>query len=213
MSLSVNPPGPAPLRCADAGVSPPAAHAPNNRMSISQKMRSLKNQFLAPGSVAVAKPPGTLTTIVSNGIAVCLWDPMAELGGMVHFVMAEGSGDTRCCKPALAKLCDELKRLGANPERMVAHLYGGCHTLYVGCTEKASTGCSLDRCPMNQGGPGATHCLGEQNRRAAESWLRGHGIEVAAGECGGPAARRVIFSPLTGYCHVEPVVLAKAKIA
>ena len=59
-------------------------------------------------------------------IAACLWDRERRIGGMNHFMLPEGSGDSgRYGSYAMELLINELMKRGASRLTMEAKIFGG----------------------------------------------------------------------------------------
>jgi chemotaxis protein CheD len=127
-----------------------------------------------------------MTTVVSTGAVVCLWDPVAGVGGMTHFLLPE-SGTAppapRFGDVALRMLVDELVKLGASDRRLRACLFGGSAPPIV-----------------TEGGH-----LGDRNIQAARAWLGTRSITVWQAEVGGTNARKVLFTPSTGAVTAKTI--------
>ena len=125
-----------------------------------------------------AHPEATLSTVLGSCISVCLFDPVAAIGGMNHFLLPTGrgteSGHIRFGVNAMEKLINELLKSGAAKQRLQAKLFGGARmsaTIYD---------------------------IGRQNAAFAHSFLANEGIPNVSESLGGSLARRVIFRPTTG---------------
>jgi chemotaxis protein CheD len=127
-----------------------------------------------------------MTTIVSTGGVVCLWDAMSGVGGMSHFLLPEaGSAPPapRFGDVALRSLLDELLKLGALEKRLRARLVGGSAP------------------PMlTTGGH-----LGDRNVEAALAFLKAHAVPVIEKQVGGNGARKVLFTPSSGMATITKV--------
>ena len=142
----------------------------------------------------VAEPRTVLTTVLGSCIAVCLRDPVARVGGMNHFLLAEPS--SRCALSpadmqrygvhAMEILINALMNRGAERERLQAHLYGGANVL-AGLAE-----------------------IGTRNAQFARDFLRTEGILTTHVDVGGRVARRVEFMPHEGRSRCSRVSHAPA---
>jgi chemotaxis protein CheD len=85
------------------------------------------------GETRVSDDPGIVfTTLLGSCIAACLYDPVAKVGGINHFLLAEpGSGETdpdslqRYGVYAMEVLINALLAKGATRSYLRARLYGG----------------------------------------------------------------------------------------
>src|ERR1700742_4624683 len=74
-----------------------------------------------------------LTTVLGSCIAACIRDPKAQVGGMNHFLLAQGRGHdrdaTRYGVNAMEILINGLLKRGAARERLQAKLFGGASVI------------------------------------------------------------------------------------
>lgn len=131
------------------------------------------------GEHAIISEEGVvLTTILGSCIATCLYDPMAGVGGMNHFLLpgigvAQGEG-MKYGVNAMELLINGLLQRGASRARLQAKLFGG--------------GQVLDNLSD----------IGAQNADFAQRFMDAERIPVIAASVGGNRARRVRFWPTTG---------------
>lgn len=122
-----------------------------------------------------------LTTILGSCVSTCISDPVAGVGGMNHFLLpGNGSGDSQSIRYglyAMELLINGLLKMGANKNRLSAKLFGGA---------------------MMSDGFGR---IGEANARFALEFLANEGIPCVAQSLGGTFARRVRYTPTTGYAQ------------
>lgn len=129
-------------------------------------------------------PHVVLTTILGSCIAACLWDPVACVGGMNHFLLpgdrsdgdqfAQGGDAMRYGAYAMELLVNGLLRRGANRKWLQAKLFGGA------CMMKGLTD------------------IGHLNAAFAERFLQAEGIVMVGGSLRGDRGRRIQFWPGTG---------------
>ena len=141
------------------------------------------------GEFRISADPGVvMTTLLGSCVATCLFDPVARIGGMNHFLLAaQPSGRTPCERyglQAMEVLINGLLKLGAEKSRLEAKLFGGA---------------------TMEGGMGR---IGETNARFALSFLDYEGIPCRASSLGGQQGRRLQFIPTTGA--VRQRLMAKA---
>lgn len=128
-------------------------------------------------------PTTVLTTILGSCIATCLWDPIAKVGGMNHFLLPGKNLDTyKVSQPNLQRyginlmelLLNDLFRHGAIKPRLKAKIFGGA-AIVKGLTD-----------------------VGSMNSTFAESFLREEGIELVSKSVGGTFGRKIQFWPVGG---------------
>jgi len=128
-------------------------------------------------------PTVVLTTILGSCVAACLFDPIAAIGGMNHFLLpgsqpgrddANSSGAMRYGAYSMELLINGLLREGATRQRLRAKLFGGARML-KGLTD-----------------------VGDSNAAFAERFLFEEGIAVIGGSLRGDRGRRIQFWPASG---------------
>jgi len=168
-------------------------------------MNRPKNMItIVQGDYAVSDDPtAVMTTVLGSCVAVCLFDPVARVGGMNHFLLASGTGaqtdDLKYGVNAMELLINKVIRAGGQRHALQAKLFGGARM----------TDHSRD--------------IGASNATFAVEFLDQEGIPRLAESLGGDKARRVQFTPTTGAARqmqiagpgpeVTPVKPAPAKPA
>jgi len=81
---------------------------------------------ILPGEYFVHDEDVLITTTLGSCIAACLWDRERRIGGMNHFMLPEGTGDTgRYGSFAMELLINEMMKRGASRMTMEAKVFGG----------------------------------------------------------------------------------------
>jgi len=142
------------------------------------------------GEVRVSTDPRVeLGTVLGSCVAACLFDPVAEVGGMNHFLLAEppashgggGAVDVHYGVYLMEMLINEMLAWGAIKTRIKAHLYGGAN-LRTGM-----------------------QAIGTANAEFARSFLESERIALMRFDLGGVSARRVDFRPALGQVRCRAV--------
>ncbi len=139
--------------------------------------------------------PELLTTVLGSCIACCLYDPLAQVGGMNHFLLAEpnpGSGtiaDQNYGVYLMELLINQMMTRGGLKSRMKAHIYGGANM---------------------HGGMGR---IGDANALFARNFLADEGIPLVRSDTGGESARRIEFDPVKGRTRCRIIESAAAPVA
>lgn len=142
--------------------------------------------YVHPGRVTAQAAADQYTTIVGSGAVVCLWDPLGNVGGMAHFLLPEcgnAPAATRFGDVALASLLNDLSKLGSEPRRLRAAVFGGSAP------------------PLTSE---AGH-LGDRNIESALAFLRKHAIPILQRDVGGLGARKILFSARQGRAEVSRI--------
>jgi chemotaxis protein CheD len=138
-------------------------------------------------------PHVVLTTILGSCIAACIWDSVAGVGGMNHFLLPGDGVGAKHRQPggdamrfgvhSMELLVNGLLQRGALKSRMRAKLFGGARMI-KGLTD-----------------------IGELNATFAEKFLREENIMLVGGSLRGEQGRRIQFWPISG--RARQVLLAK----
>ena len=122
-------------------------------------------------------------------MAVCRYDAARGVGGANHFLLPHHAGERdaspRFGPTAIARLLDEVLRLGASREALEAKLFGGA------CVIEAFRG-QRDH-------------LGTQNVAVAQRLLAEAGIPLRAQDVGGSRGRKLLFRVSDGGAWVKPL--------
>lgn len=131
------------------------------------------------GAVGVSDDPHVVyTALIGSSVLLCLYDPVAKLGGMAHFLFPDGDADTRFGAVAIGELTQQMVACGGDISRSAAKLYGGAK-LHEGRRD-----------------------MGQRNAEFAKKALAELGISIAAQDLGGDIVRRVRFHASSGESAV-----------
>jgi len=129
-----------------------------------------------------------LTTILGSCVATCLFDPVAKVGGMNHFLLPEpphshdpSQVDVHYGVYLMEILINDILRHGAGKSRLRAHLYGGAN-LRAGMAP-----------------------IGTANAQFARAFLERENIPLMREDLGGNQARRIEFRPASGKVRLRVV--------
>ncbi|MGZ5442468.1 MAG: chemotaxis protein CheD [Thermoanaerobaculia bacterium] len=145
--------------------------------------------YLHAGHLHVSRDPTQITTILGSCVSVCVWDPVAAIGGMNHYMLPDDFGsnsDTpRHANFAMRALLQQLLDLGAQRARMQAKLYGGASVIVA----------------LRANG----RHLGQKNVEVGRARLAEAQIPIVEEDTGENHGRKVIFSTSTGLAIVKRV--------
>lgn len=157
----------------------------------------MKQIFLLPGQWALPHEPSEITTILGPCVAVCLFDRTRAIGGMNHFLLAEGGAGARERSRYGDTACEDLVQCffasGSRSADLEARIIGGAN---------------VGRLSVPEGGS-----LGQRNASMARNVLLRHRIEVDFEDTGGASARRVRFRSGVGVLEVKTIDGASASVA
>lgn len=146
----------------------------------------IKRHFIYPGEYVATAEPMVLSTLLGSCVAVCLFDPVARVMGMNHFLLPMRHPASQ--EPLLATeagrygvwameiLINELLKRGARRERLRAKAFGGANVL------------------NGQGiGRESRFNIGAANVRFVRDFLERDGIPLIAHDLGGDYGRQIHF--------------------
>jgi chemotaxis protein CheD len=191
------------MSAASALMPPPRAALPSSSLNSSPRIEKLKAAPRKPGEAsfffwdahfkndAVKVLPGEyfvhdedllITTTLGSCIAACLWDRDRRIGGMNHFMLPEGSGDSgRYGSYAMELLINEMMKRGASRLSMEAKVFGGGAVI--------SGMNSLN--------------VGERNTRFVIDYLQTERIPIVSKDVMDIYPRKVCFLPGSGKAMVK----------
>ena len=135
-----------------------------------------------PGEYYAATDDLLVMTTLGSCIAACLWDRQAHVGGLNHFMLAEGGDDSgRYGSYAMELLINELMKLGATRATLEAKVFGGGQVMS-----------GMD-----------TLRVGERNTAFVLDYLRTERIPIVSKDVLDVYPRKVCFLPKSGKAMVK----------
>ena len=143
--------------------------------------------YLHPGQLFASVECSAVTTILGSCVSLCLWDPVAKIGGINHYLLPFWVGDDiaspRFGTVAIETLIEKVLSLGARKNHLRAKLFGGA--------------CVIEAFRENK-----DH-IGTVNARLAESMLRARGIPVVEQDLAGRRGRKLVFNTDDGATWIK----------
>lgn len=134
---------------------------------------------IMPGELFVATGHIVLATVLGSCVSACLWDPVTKVGGMNHFMLADGGGranSMRYGQFAMDTLLQHLLAAGALAHSIEAKVFGGARVMR-----------------------GFTHSeVGSDNINFALDYLQAQNIPITASDLGDTCPRKLYFFPESG---------------
>jgi chemotaxis protein CheD len=160
-------------------------------MVVETTIRNEQAISIGMAEMVVNKNPSAPLACLGLGscIAVCCFDPVAKIGGMVHVVLPNSEGKdgvqpTKYADRAVPLLIEEIRKLGGMKSRIVAKLVGGAQlTVAPGLNDMFKTG--------------------ERNLEETEKALQAAGIRIVATDVGGSKGRTVYMYLDNGVVEVK----------
>jgi len=135
-----------------------------------------------PGEFFVSNDDMLIVTTLGSCIAACLWDRERRIGGMNHFMLPEGDGDSgRYGSYAMELLINQLMKRGASRASLEAKVFGG------GAVIASMTSINV----------------GERNTQFVLDYLRTERIPVVSKDVLDTCARKVCLLPSSGKALVK----------
>jgi len=147
---------------------------------------SQQRLIITQGQQAVSKHPDiVLSTLLGSCVAVCLWDPISQVGGLNHILLAVQKGPPAHADSqgtnAMELLINAVIKQSGQRNRLVAKVFGGAQ-MVDGLLE-----------------------VGAANGSFVLEYLRREEILVTGQSLGGSAARQLLFWPTSGTVKVKTV--------
>jgi len=137
---------------------------------------------ILPGEYFVHDEDMLIMTTLGSCIAACIYDRNAKVGGMNHFMLPDGAGDSgRYGSFAMELLINEMMKRGASRMTMEAKVFGGGQVV-SGMTT------------MN---------VGERNTNFVMDYLKTERIPIVSKDVLDIYARKVCFLPGSGKAMVK----------
>ncbi|WP_242122081.1 chemotaxis protein CheD [Sphingomonas lacusdianchii] len=127
-----------------------------------------------------------LTTVLGSCIAACFYDPVVQVGGLNHYLLADGTASDGASMQrygvyAMEVLINAMLAMGATRHRIKARIFGGA--------------------TMRQG----FRNIGGTNIAFARDFLRDERIPLVGEDVGGTGARRVEFRAALGLARCRNI--------
>lgn len=165
-------------------------------------MANLKVVRVLQGDTRVStQPEEVMSTILGSCVATCIWDPVAGVGGLNHFLLpGDKNNQSKSLSygvNAMELLINGLLKHGADRSRLQVKLFGGAQML-----ENATD-------------------IGEKNTRFARWYAENENLPIVSQCLGGQQGRKIRFWPVTGRvqrCFIagkqpeEPVLRSTQKL-
>ena len=149
---------------------------------------------ILPGEFYMTDQPVYIATTLGSCISACIWDDVAEIGGMNHFMLpltekeahevnwgqrGKATDATRYGNFAMEHLINDILKSGGRRVNLKAKIFGGGKVL-----KKMSD-------------------VGERNTEFVKSYLGTEGIPIVSEDVGLIYPRKVLFDPISGRAFVK----------
>ncbi|MGI5921715.1 MAG: chemotaxis protein CheD [Syntrophomonadaceae bacterium] len=137
-------------------------------------------------------PDKLMTAGLGSCIGICLLDKNCNLGSLIHIMLPSSTqaknnqNKAKFADSAIELVLNEMAKLGANPNRIVAKIAGGAQMFKFS-------------------GESDIMKIGERNAIAVIENLKKHNIRLLAKDVGGNYGRTITFDPGTGELLIKTI--------
>ncbi len=142
------------------------------------------------GGFHASRAPAVIETLLGSCVAVCLYDPVAQIGGMNH-ILLPGKADlkhfdnvARYAINAMELLINKVMTLGGKRERLIAKVFGGAHLLPAVSAENG---------------------MGARNSGFVLEFLQIESIFIVSRDLGGHDTRKIYFHTDSGEVFLKRI--------
>lgn len=157
------------------------------------QIQNSEEVIVGMGELVVSNQPSMVLTCLGIGscVAVCAFDPVTKVGGMVHIVLprgdnTNGNNPSKYANTAIPALLREISKYGGDKSRLIIKVVGGA---------QISTAPGFD----------GTFKIGERNVEEVLSALEREELSVSAIDTGGTRGRTVRMYLDTGKIVIKSV--------
>ncbi len=142
---------------------------------------AVNSYYLHPGGLFVNNAEYVVRTVLGSCVSVCLWDPVLQVGGINHYMLAlwngEGLPSPRYGNIAIPKLIENMLKLGCKRHNLQAKIFGGAAVI---------------------GNTSGVLNIGTRNIELAENILKDEKIPIIGRDVDGNSGRKILFNTKTG---------------
>jgi chemotaxis protein CheD len=139
-----------------------------------------------------SRPHILMTAGLGSCVGVCLWDPVAKVGGLAHVMLPSSKqakktdNKGKFADTAIVALIQEMSTMGANVNRIVAKIAGGAQMFKF---------------------PGSSDIMriGDRNSQAVQEMLKEKKIRVLYSDVGGSFGRTIYLDTDTGKLIIRTI--------
>jgi chemotaxis protein CheD len=144
-------------------------------------MEQINTHFLYPAALFASHEPHRVSTILGSCVAVCLYDPILQVGGINHFMLpywnGQGLASPKYGNIAIEKLVEKMISFGSKKSNLKAKVFGGGEVIETNISQ---------------------FHIGERNIKLALEMLEELRIPIVARSVGGKLGRKIEYSTATG---------------
>lgn len=180
-------------------MKPPLAKALNGFDSVNRFWDKAKEKYVAkilPGEFYVTTHKELISTTLGSCVSACIWDKVAGIGGMNHFMLPltdqeidnikwgnDDTDATRYGNYAMEFLINEILKNGGTRKNMAVKLFGGGKVL------------------RNAGD------IGKRNISFVMDYIKVEDMKLEAYDLGDVYPRKVLFDPKSGKAQMKKLII------
>lgn len=157
-------------------------------------MENLPVHYLYPAALCALSEPYLINTLLGSCVAICLYDPIQQKGGMNHFMLpywnGNGLASPKYGNIAIEKLIESMTKNGTKKANLVAKIFGGGEVI-------ESQHHYFD--------------IGKRNIDLAHQMLKELNIPIKAESTGGKMGRKIQFNTKTGSVKMKYINKTELK--
>lgn len=143
----------------------------------------MPKHYLYPAALFAERQPTMVDTVLGSCVAICLYDPIAKIGGINHYMLplwnGEGLASPKYGNIAIDKLVERMLQLGCTKRNLVAKVFGGASQI------------------------NSSMQIGLRNIEIARELLAKHGIPIVAENVEGKVGRKLRYDTGTGQVMMK----------
>ena len=101
---------------------------------VNRNDQKAKSHYLFPGTIFAHRQPHLVTTVLGSCVAVCIWHPQAQVGGINHYLLplwnGEGLPTPKYGNIAITRLVEKVRSLAGDGE-LIAKVFGGASMWFL----------------------------------------------------------------------------------
>ena len=126
-----------------------------------------------------------MVTVLGSCIAACIRDPIAQVGGMNHFLLPDsvnaGDSPLRYGAYSMEKLINDIMKKGGMKNRLEVKIFGGGNVIE------------------------SSAMIGDKNVKFIHEYLAQEGLRIAEQDVGGKSPRRIHYYPDSGKVMMRKI--------
>ncbi len=157
-------------------------------------MDNLPIHYLYPAALFAPPEPHLINTLLGSCVAICLYDPIQQRGGMNHYMLpywnGNGLASPKYGNIAIEKLVETLIKNGSKKSNLIAKIFGGGEVI-------ESQHHYFD--------------IGKRNIEVGHQMLTELNIPIKAESTGGKLGRKIQFNTITGGVKMKYISKQEIK--